>query len=446
MAVSRAFADFARSGVPVGWGSDSTIDPASLATRGRSNGPFWIHPAAARRLQFHIGGVRAPEASLKAFAGLASTSVHAGEEAPLDLDAWFTIVGWRQAGEERRYEGSSLVPGNVQEVATSLNGRDHLAHLWGLFFAAQQARKQGNIAGARQMLLDVLKTRWPQKDARAQSLRQLCVLAHLWCDYQDRRHAEVAAGIARFERHEGLANPRIGAEFYNLRALWRRALIGDTPPERQADEARAVLRDLQSALACALETDAFTLIESIASNLGYSLWLIEPHLPGTEAGSRIRLEAVRWILLAEWLCQRHGLAGGSNWNLVSVCRVARGAGRESTRSWHEMMAAQPLPIETIRERAGPYAALLGSPIHVRRWSDLTAELVAAARTSGLALPPLQKAATWLEHAWWLAAEGNLKASAKAIQELDATLQKLVAKDRVFFRQELRALKARLGDQ
>ncbi len=440
MAISRAFVDFARSGVPVGWGVDCAADPGSLATRGRSQGPFWIHPVAARRLRFHAGATRATDAALKAFVGRVDPCTQGVGAAPLDLDAWFQIVGWRQAAEERRYEDRSPVTPDGPQVAFAVHGRDDLAHRWGVFLAAQQIRKQGHTDRARAMLRGALDAPWPSRDPRAQTLRQLCALAHLWCNYQDRLYADVGAGIAAFERGEGIANPRIGSEFYNLRALWRRSLIDKVPGDRQADEARAVIQDLQSALACALEADAFTLIESIASNLGYSLWLIEPHLPPAERGARSRLEAIRWILLAEWLCQRHGLAGGSNWNLVSVCRVARGAGRAPTRSWGAIAAASALSIETIRANAGPYGSLLGSPTHVKRWSHLTTGLVAGARASGLAMPPLQRAATWLEHAWWLAAEGDWKGSLKAITELEAMLQDLVAKDRVFFRQELRALK------
>ena len=54
MAVSRAFGFLAQCGLAIGWGADTTQDPATLALRGRARGPFWMPVQTARRLRGRV--------------------------------------------------------------------------------------------------------------------------------------------------------------------------------------------------------------------------------------------------------------------------------------------------------------------------------------------------------------------------------------------------------
>ena len=42
MVISRAYGDFARWGLRVGWGKDRTRDPDLLPLAGRNRGPYWL--------------------------------------------------------------------------------------------------------------------------------------------------------------------------------------------------------------------------------------------------------------------------------------------------------------------------------------------------------------------------------------------------------------------
>lgn len=470
MALSRAFAVLAQHGIELGWGPRTELAVASLPVRGRVHGPFWIRDDQAERLGFVTGRGPAGEEDLARFlgwsAGQGSTlrpdtawDAQGEPEEPLDLPAWYGLIDARQAIEERLYDPAAAddpaasaraEPGSML-LEIGLGARGGLARQWALFVSAQQARRHNDVARARRLLEAALALPATPGGPRGQAVVMLCELGLLWCDYQARDFSAVAVGLARFERHGGrnalsphaLAwpNPRVACEFHNLRALWMRATLDAAPAPQRAQRAARILADLHRALVCALEADAFTLLESVAANLGYTLWLLEPVLPAALAHSGSRLEAIRWILLSEWLCQRHGLAGGSAWNLISVCRVARGAGRAPARARrlaHDSVAR--LSLAQVREAAGHTAALLGAPRQVRRWSDVTAALAETAATPGSPLPPLQRCAAWVEHAWSLADESRLAQAEPWMARIEGALGQLVRKDRSFFTAELRALR------
>lgn len=73
MVVSRAFRDFKAWGIEVGWGEDSTREPRFLNAERRSQGPFWLPPAEARRVRCEVEGApparpRSPRSSACAHA------------------------------------------------------------------------------------------------------------------------------------------------------------------------------------------------------------------------------------------------------------------------------------------------------------------------------------------------------------------------------------------
>ncbi len=463
MALSRAFAVLAHHGIELGWGQRTDLPVASLPLRGRVHGPFWIPADEADRLHFvtQRGPARADDLArfLGWPEGQGGATLAGPACEPLDLPAWYGLIDARQAVEEGRYDPATAdapaaamraEPGPVL-LEIGLGARGSLARQWALFMSAQQARRHNEVARARRLLEAALAVPAPGGGHREQAVVMLCELGLLWCDYQTRDFDTVAAGLSRFEQHWGRGvtaphavawhNPRVDCEFHNLRALWLRATLDAAPSAQRAPMAEQILADLHRALVCALEADAFTLLESVAANLGYTLWLLEPLLPAALAHSGNRLEAIRWILLSEWLCQRHGLAGGSAWNLISVCRVARGAGRSPARAQrpaHDSVAR--LSLGQVREAAGHTAVLLGAPRQVRRWSDVTASLAETAAAPLSPLPALQRCAAWVEHAWCLADESRFAQAEPWLARIEAALPQLVRKDRSFFTTELRALR------
>ncbi|MFZ2752598.1 MAG: hypothetical protein WAZ48_04030, partial [Lysobacteraceae bacterium] len=56
MVISRAYADFARWGLRVGWGTDRSRDPDLLPLAGRNRGPYWLGEGEAARLQISLHG------------------------------------------------------------------------------------------------------------------------------------------------------------------------------------------------------------------------------------------------------------------------------------------------------------------------------------------------------------------------------------------------------
>ncbi|HEX6707177.1 MAG TPA: hypothetical protein VF169_20640 [Albitalea sp.] len=441
MAVSRLFATLDAHGVAVGWGDDATLAPATLPLRGRARGPFWLAPQTARQLRFRMGPRSATADELARFVGLAASPLRSPAAAahPMavdDLDRWYALLDARQRSEE----GSGRRPTPLQPLGElRLAPHERLARAWAGFFRARQARRAGELGEARRALRALVRELQPGADARERVALALARIGLVWCDHQARRLAAAEAGLRQLSLEaegEGGAlwriNSRIACEFHNLRALVVRARLvdGGFATARRAMVLQ-VLGDLRAALICAVESDAFTLLESVAANLGYTLWLLEPWLPLDMARHGLRLEALRWMLLSEWLCQRHGLAGGSPWNLINVCRVARGAGHGAAHA-----PAPPLPLARVRESLGTTASLLGVPARVPDWVDLTVGLADNAIAADSDYTPVQQVAALVEHAWQLALAQRWREFERYRSAALARLPRLAAADRRFFRSEI----------
>jgi len=443
MALTRVFNALQPLGLELGWGGDSRLAPATLSLRGRSRGPFWLSAASLARLRFMMGERSATAAELERFAGLGHAARHATAAAPVevadDLDRWYALLDARQRSEE---EGGARHARSVQALGElRLAPHERLARAWSRFYAARSARRAGEVDAARRGLRALVRELGTAGDAREQVALALARIGLVWCDHQSRRLARAEAGLRQLaleaQRPGGAVwrvNSRIACEFHNLRALVLRARLveGAVPAAGRPAAVRRVLADLREALICATESDAFTLLESVAANLGYTLWLLEAWLPPELARQGTRLEAIRWILLGEWLCQRHGLAAGSPWNLINVCRVARGAGQAA----EGIGAVRPISLARVRETVGLTAALLGPAGQVREWIDLSATLAESALASDTEYTPAQQAAALVEHGWQLAGAARWEEFQRCRDQALARLPRLAAMDRRFFRREL----------
>ncbi|MBS0452237.1 MAG: hypothetical protein JSS14_13090 [Proteobacteria bacterium] len=450
MALTRVFALYRAADVEVGWGADPSLAPSTLSLRGRSRGPFWLTALSLARLRFRMDEQDATPEELARFAGRriaaatpARAGVPAGTSQPLvadDLDRWYALLDARQRSEE---EGQARRAGPLQALSElRLAPHERLARAWRQFFAARHARRAGELDAARRALRALVRELAGSPDAREQVALALARIGLVWCDHQARRLSRAQAALHQLsleaEQPAGAVwrvNSRIACEFHNLRALVTRAQLveGRIATAERAAAVRGVLADLRQALICAVESDAFTLLESVAANLGYTLWLLEPWLPPEVARQGTRLEAIRWILLGEWLCQRHGLAAGSPWNLINVCRVARGAGQAP--------GTEPMPLARVREKVGVTANLLGAPGRVRDWIDLSAMLADSALAADTDYTPAQQAAALLEHAWQLAAANRWAEFERFRAALQSLLPRLAPMDRRFFLREIESAAA-----
>lgn len=70
MVVSRAFRDFKAWGIEVGWGEDMQREPRFLNAERRSQGPFWLPAAEAKRVRVLVEGRAATAAEVASFLGL----------------------------------------------------------------------------------------------------------------------------------------------------------------------------------------------------------------------------------------------------------------------------------------------------------------------------------------------------------------------------------------
>lgn len=450
MALSRLFALLGPLDLELGWGADRRLPPAALPLRGRSRGPFWMTPSALARLRFCVGERQASGAELERFVGLAAEPApmaglaKAGAPGPTlssdDLDRWYALLDARQRSEEASLRAAPSTTNALADLR--LAPHERLARAWSLFFAARNARRTGEVAAARRALRALARELGGSTDPREQVALALARISLVWCDHQARRLTRAEAGLRQLDLEaQGpngavwRVNSRICCEFHNLRALVLRAQVveGRVAASARPAVVRRVVADLREALICAVESDAFTLLESVAANLGYTLWLLEAWLPPDVARQGTRMEAVRWILLSEWLCQRHGLAAGSPWNLINVCRVARGAG--APRAGQAPMPA--LALAQVRDKVGAAtASLFGPPARVRDWIDLSAALADNALAADTDYTPMQQVAALVEHAWQLTGAGRWAEFERCRASALALLPRLAASDRRFFRREI----------
>lgn len=491
MAVSRAFAHFDRAGLVVGWGEDPLQPVSSLPRRGRVHGPFWLAQGQLAQLRFHYEGrtltARQQRALWSQCAGAAQgpAAEPRGDARRLEagLETWVRLLVLRQAAEEGRLPLAEVVGAFEGVLDPAHSSDDDLSRLWALHLQARYARLARQTDVSRGLYARLLarcrasarRAQVPRQErVRIPVLQAMAEIGIAWCDHQDNRSAIALRRLQRMRAQfdgDAAASPplrlssRLAAEYFNLRALARRSvMLSDDGAPSRAEDAAQVLNDMQLALLCAVETDSLTLMEAVASNLGYTLWLLGPALDerlGRDAG---RLLAIRWILAGEALCRRHGLGSGSYWNIIYICRVARGAlSQTHDGSFGEGRQHEGDPVRFWRARVWPLADLraqlqspspeaAGSALADRQlqslcdlllppslpdWLTLTGRMLAAVQQEGDAVSPVQLGAAMLEHLWQLALHGRGLAPLR--QQLRALMPQLTGAQRRYVREELRRL-------
>jgi hypothetical protein len=437
MRISRAFADFERWGVAVGWGVDRSAPLATLPLAARSRGPFWLSPSEARRLRVLIDGRPATPADVKRWLRWRDDPVAGAMASPASRGAayWQAWAEACEAGRQRQW----IVDGRQGALAALRRAEAQAGSPSAAAFAQlQQAmvwRRAGNADAARRVL-DAMPSRVLTNPATGDAwLGPMAAIVRAWTAYAERdvggaRRLLLAAYREPawqpvFEHH-----PRVRSEHANLLALLERADALDESRDAAArtQAALAALSHYREAFAVASEAELADAAASAASNLGWSLWLFHRcglALPDAESP---------WPWLA--LGARHAEASpvpGGQWGTLFLLRMVRDGGppeapasRAALRSW---------PVRTPLELAAACAPV-PSPWSGQSWLPRVREEVAAIDSGRVQVDPLLRANLLLELAWYEAREGEARQALDAVARLRHRLRELAARDRPFFRQAL----------
>jgi hypothetical protein len=466
MIVSRAFGDFSRWGVPVGWGHDKAIGISALRADGRSRGPFWMSAATAGRLRFTAHGKPLGAAGVARWLGQAP----AGEAAP--------AAGTSSKGLQYVMRDMAFWRHLTQAMRGAQDGfAGVLDHGVAESFRAAQRTAADDFQQALSLLKESLAWRRSDRlDKSRAALRRFerivvaggvnaalptfAAMAHVVRAWEHYARGELDAAQRELARLSGDAelrpvvryNPRIRFETLNLEALVHKsiALRPDGPQAAQAsavqrqDAARAALDAFAGALQAAYEADSVDAVQHAAANIGWSLWLFWQYrlvdMAREMAPGDVQRQAMRWLGLSEWICDRFGVGGGSAWNTIFLLRVARGSvSAGPAASLAAFRAGQPLTVAAAIDALRPFHAPFAPAKGFVRWSSVAAFALEEHDTGRVAYNALQLANLLLESAWYLTHEQGASAQAyEAMERLATQLGALRAAERGFFHSEIRA--------
>jgi hypothetical protein len=463
MVVSRAFRDFKAWGVEVGWGEDRQREPRFLNAERRSQGPFWLPAAEARRVRMLVGGRAATPAEVASFLGLRSRKARTAEAGSPPPDAvhlqdaafWKQLVASQQAARQGRLmapvAGSSAAgsPASALEsirLAGTLAATDFQRALVTLN-EAMLWRRLGDNEQARRRLQALKKQRLAHHVAGNDYLGAMECIVSAWCAYtaRDLPLAESLLGGMASDATRGLVlrhHPDVRFEWCNLWALVCRSralglAAGDKPAASPlAEEA---LRRFGEALAAAFESHSFDAAQHVAANMGMAAWLFDrvglSDLPALahDGNADTTRRAVQWIAFSEWLCGHTGGQGRSAWNAIYLMRIARGNCQSAPQpSLAQFRAHAPLDPAAVSKLAGPLADAFDTAHWPMRWVDVAQARLADHLAGRRRYPGLQHCSLLFEHAWYAAHAGDLIAAGQSLDLLREALPQLVPSDRAYF--------------
>jgi len=460
MVVSRAFRDFKAWGLEVGWGEDLQREPRFLNAERRSQGPFWLPAAQARRLRLLVDNRPATAAEVASFLGLRARKAQAaGAITPPDAvhlqDAafWKQLVASQQAARQGRLmspvaggngNGSALeairlagtlAASDFQRALVTLNE----AMLW---------RRLGDNEQARRRLQALKKQRLAHHVAGNDYLGAMECIVSAWCAYtaRDLPLAQSLLGGMAQDPARALVlrhHPDVRFEWCNLWALACRsralALAADARPAAAA-LAEESLQRFGEALAAAFESHSFDAAQHVAANMGMAAWLFDrvglgdlPALAHDGHRADTTRRAVQWIAFSEWLCGHTDGQGRSAWNAIYLMRIARGHCRPDAQpTLAQFRAQKPLDPAAMSKLAGPLADAFDTANWPARWVDVAQARLADHQAGRRRYPGLQQGSLLFEHAWYAAHAGDLKAAEHSLGLLREVLPQLVPSDRAYF--------------
>ncbi|MEC4720804.1 hypothetical protein RY831_16690 [Noviherbaspirillum sp. CPCC 100848] len=454
MFISRAFRDFSRWGIQAGWGEDMDSDPRFLNPDRRSQGPFWLSPGEADKIVCMVNGAAATRTDLLRFLNIKVKPLPTESSTmPMPADFWMRYALAQQNLRQGQLLATMAEQGGAERHPGALAGFKDAAkmassrsqHALAALGEAQVWRRLDDLEAARKTLSQLrrlLKEARPDEGGYLDAMEQILTA---WCAYSQRDVSLTEALLAAMRDIEPRASvvryhPRIRFEWHNLMALVRRAhaLKDEDSPVRQRAAAESMAH-FASALDAAFEIGSFDAAQQVAANVGMATWLFasEGLVPGTDAMGA-RPEALRWLLLSEWLSQRSGTSGQSAWNAIYLMRIARGHCDTGERpSLAAFRAQQPLQPADLHDFLGAGAEFNIGMLPVSDWRALATRLLAAQQHGDSRYSLLQRCGCRLEHAWYATHAGELAAASRSLATLAAEIAGLPASDKAFFQAMLR---------
>lgn len=471
MAIGRAFQDFARWQLAVGWGEDAGRDPRFLNLEGRSQGPFWLAAHERQRIVCQVGGAPASADEIAAFLGLDRDGRGQGKTAAsqrmvtqTDLSFWRHFVDGKQALREGR-----LLTPLARDEAGGVGAHDAPAALSAFraarklavsefehaFVALNEAllwRRLGDRAQTRKMLRALRRRRRGHAIAGNDYLDAMEGIVAAWCAYDERDLRGALALLQALAQNPPGAtlvqvHPHVRFEWHNLAALIQRshALAAAAANDAAAAGtlAEQAVAHFEQALAAAFESNVSDAAQHVAANIGMALWLFgeagiawSGALPGLSSGRSSEREAeraIQWIGLSEWLGRGAGNRHPSAWNAIYLMRIARGACHAGPRpTLAEFQDTAPIGVAALRQLAGPFADAFTGPAWPDTWHEVAAWRLAESQRGERKYPLLQQSSLWFELAWYSAHAGQLAPAARALRSLSEGLKQLAASDRQYF--------------
>jgi hypothetical protein len=237
-------------------------------------------------------------------------------------------------------------------------------------------------------------------------------------------------------------------EYLNLQALVHKATALSGKEFKHTDRmqsATQALAALSDALQAAYEADSIDAAQDVAANIGLTLWLCWQNglidTGSVQSEYAVQTQALRWLGLSEWICDRFGVGGNSAWNTIFLLRIARGCCRmEQGNDIDRFRAQSPLTVQQVVDATRPFHAPFSRAKGYIRWSGVAVFAIEEHDTGRSHYGPLQVANLLLESAWFHAYEKGLcKEAYSAVERLAKSMKTLQPKERRFFRESLKSL-------
>ncbi|HEY9104913.1 hypothetical protein [Chitinimonas sp.] len=454
MLISRAYKDFARWGVRVGWGDDPGRDPRFLNPDGRSQGPFWLPAGEAARIALLVEGRPAQLGEVADFLGQARADEVKRTAGGQGIAFWLALAGAQQDLRQGRLlamldtaGGSSQLGALAGFKAASELANDGLQQALSALGEASVWRRLDDLSSARQTLSALRRALKEADSDESGYLDAMEQILSAWVAWGQREAGQAEAILTGMRSAEPRASvvrhhPRIRFEWYNLSALIARAraLAGNGPDQALRRQwAEAALAHFHRALEAAFEFGSFDAAQQVAANTGMAIWLFAGEgLTGERrtAGP----EALRWLLFSEWLCRCAGSGGLSAWNAIYLMRIARGdCPRDPTPSLAVFRRYQPVEPGEVRAQAGSWGGVDCSSLLPASWLALAGELILAQREGRARFSLLQRCGLYLEHAWYALHAGETALARQSLAQLASEQQGLPPSDKAFFCEVVRTL-------
>lgn len=452
MVISRAFRDLEGAGVRVGWGEPADRDPRFLNADRRSQGPFWIQAADARRIRCLVHGEPAVEDDIRAFLGLRE-----GNAQPLpgagtghfpfeSLNFWRFFFGAGQAMREGR-----LVDPMVQAVvrpgalaglrAAHGEAQGDTQRAFATLNEALVWRRLGDYDQARTLLRRLKAHRRQSHIIGNDYLEAMERVIAAWCAYDQRDHEQAEGWLRSMTEGDVCAavlrhHPMIRFEWHNLSGLLKRSRALSALAARRPEatlEAHGALDHFDRAFAAALESMTAEPVQRVAANLGITLWLLRRCGLGDAGEDDARAQAIRWIALSEWLSRTVGTEMHTAWNAIMLMRIARSAGEgEMAPSLAAFQRQTPLLPADLFAMAEPFGEAFSPAGWPARWADAAALRIAKHDRGEHRYSRVQLCGLLFESAWFALRDGEEDTALKAVERLHHLLPELAPEDRAFF--------------